>query len=253
MRKPDPNRRDPGDASRDEHLDWQMDFLRASLERYEQGNEYEALRLAVSIRVLCHQTSRSTSLLGQLGLTAAWPWLDTSHSDSHPGGPSVWGPLVHASWFTPDGTSLGSRWVAPADSVIPSRCRVVDFPTWWEEPVIHDSTGAFSRKDLVGFVANQDGGAHVDPKLDANYHRISREWSMGAPGRAIDPMRVVRTPVWEFIRQVAFEVQYTAHRADPSRFGTPTPTAPLPVGYTAYQLAGLSAIVGDPDPARPVT
>src|SRR5438094_679123 len=51
----------------EEHLKDHLDFLKASTDAFDAGKDGEAKRLAVSIRVLCHDTSASRSLLGQLG------------------------------------------------------------------------------------------------------------------------------------------------------------------------------------------
>ena len=50
------------------HLNDQLEFLRRSSESFDGGFEGEARRLAVSLRILLHDTEKSSSLLGQLGL-----------------------------------------------------------------------------------------------------------------------------------------------------------------------------------------
>jgi hypothetical protein len=50
------------------HLKEQLDFLHASCAAYDAGNSSEAKRLAATVRLLVHDTDKSTSLLGQLGL-----------------------------------------------------------------------------------------------------------------------------------------------------------------------------------------
>ena len=49
-----------------EHLADQLLFLEGSGEAYDRGLVGEAKRLAVSLRVLCHDSRNSHSLLGQL-------------------------------------------------------------------------------------------------------------------------------------------------------------------------------------------
>ena len=55
-----------------DHLTEQIGFLLRSAESYDNGFTDEAKRLAVTIRVLVHDTGKSTSLLKQLKLTAFW-------------------------------------------------------------------------------------------------------------------------------------------------------------------------------------
>jgi hypothetical protein len=50
------------------HLQEQLQFLEASCNSFDAGFEGEAKRLAVTIRVLVHDTQQSKSLLGQLDL-----------------------------------------------------------------------------------------------------------------------------------------------------------------------------------------
>lgn len=254
------DRVDPGVASRQSHLTFQFDFLRASAERYEQGHEHEAQRLAVAIRLLCYDGNVegkrpnarvSQSLFRQLGLLDQWRWIDTATAaDDHTPGPTPFGPLILEQFRGAEGL-IGNWWAAPLSDF---RSRETDFPTWWKSPILHDKFGGFSREDLVRCVAEQDGGAHVDYKLSAKYHRISREWSAyGYPGRSIDPWKTIQTPVWEFIRQVTFEIQLTAHRADPDRFQHPTERGGMPADYgpVASHAFTVRAATGPPlIPAR---
>lgn len=50
---------------------------------------------------------------------------------------------------------------------------LVPFPTWWEREVIIWTPRTF-RKDLIKVARDQDGGAHVDAKLEALYEGLSK-------------------------------------------------------------------------------
>jgi hypothetical protein len=52
-------------------------FLRRSGRLFDDGAEDEILRLAISIRVLVHDTSSSASVLEQLGMKATVTYLDS--------------------------------------------------------------------------------------------------------------------------------------------------------------------------------
>lgn len=46
----------------------------------------------------------------------------------------------------------------------------------WQKPLVETNEGKiFSRKDLVLIMANQDGGAYVDPEIDADYDELKVE------------------------------------------------------------------------------
>lgn len=54
------------------------------------------------------------------------------------------------------------------------------FEAWWNTNVIKDGFGnTFSRQNLVLAVADQDGGAHADVRIDAAYNDLAKLNSMG--------------------------------------------------------------------------
>lgn len=50
-----------------EQLKRQLVFLRNSVAAYDAGSKEEAVRIGVVIRVLCHDSSKSVSLLQHMG------------------------------------------------------------------------------------------------------------------------------------------------------------------------------------------
>lgn len=184
------------------HLDEQISFLEVSANAYDSGFEGEAKRLAVALRVLLHDTRKSTSLLGQLGLKSG-QFMDTSWP-IQPGNVTS-----HSGLIVTAMDSSGAQYVAFLDDGIgPPTLR--SFDDWWESPVFVDSQKrSLSRKDLVLTVANQDGGAHVDPALDRKYADLSRNNSLGwnySDGSREEPMG---GPEKAALRQVCHEVLKT--------------------------------------------
>lgn len=47
--------------------------------------------------------------------------------------------------------------------------RICSFQEWWNEPIIKDQGSIFSRRNIIDYITNQDGGAHVDPSLKKEY------------------------------------------------------------------------------------
>ena len=188
-------------AELSQHMQEQLEFLQASAGAYDQGFEGEAKRLAVSIRVLVHDTSNSNSLLGQLGqkdikfLDSAIP-VGQRNSMPHGG-------LVLES-VSP---STGAKYIAFLDDILYLYNRTTDFDTWWNSTVFIDAKGnKQSRKDIVLAVTNQDGGAHVDQSLNQIYADLSRNNSLGwmfSDGKTTQPMG---GPELAAIRQIAHEL-----------------------------------------------
>jgi hypothetical protein len=186
-----------------EQFTWQQDFLRASIERYDKGNEHEAIRIAASLRVLCHDNpqAKSHSLIHQLNLDRDPVWLDSVHDRD---ALMPWGPLVVELL---DGS--GPRYRAPLQR--PGHIGTwTTFDEWWSGTIFTDAAQTdFTRQHVVTCVANQDGGAHVDPTLADQYHRLTRQLSLGLPGATNLLTKVVRTPAWEALRQVVASLPFS--------------------------------------------
>lgn len=189
------------------HLEEHYGFLVASSESYDRGSLAEAKRLAVSIRVLVHDTPASASLLGQLGMKGG-TFIDTATERPQPG--------IRTSYAGLIGMFLGrgsSKYLPHLDS---SESKTVPFEQWWNAPIIIDfAQREITRRRLILAVANKDGGAHVDPELDDIYADLSRSNSMGRMYSSDGPWEPIIGVEHASVRQVAhevlrtFNVQYT--------------------------------------------
>lgn len=183
-----------------QHLKEQIHFLESSSKSYDDGFEAEARRLATVIRVLVHDTPNSKSLLEQLDKKNI-PFLDTSYD-------------IRDTSITRHGLVL----VNPTKGKFVPRCHYpqkpidrhtfIDFETWWNKVVIIDKDGnRLSRKYLVLKTSNQDGGAHVDPKLDETYAKLTRSDSSGWTIIKNDEKEIPFQPIGlASLRQIAHEV-----------------------------------------------
>lgn len=173
-------------------LDRQLNFLRRSCATFDAGASDEAVRIALTIRVLVHNTKQSTSLLTHLDLQNTLSYIDTGIyrflldpairqwvSQFSPSCPSI-GPSPVDVGLIELGDAGGGRvgWYAPlrlrrfTTGTPPDKATrwVAPFDAWWNDPLTESSSGkTFSRSSLVLIVANQDGGGHVDAKIDATY------------------------------------------------------------------------------------
>lgn len=163
-----------------EQFDQQIGFIETSARAYDEGNEPEAKRLAVNLRVLLHDTKNSTSLLKHLGVKYLLPFRNTAGDPPPAGALMVFGGGLCSIEATLGEGGGKSRFVPvldtdPARSSRPLQC----FEDWWRGPILNDQEGnSFSRYDFVHSVANKDGGAHVDAKLGAAYQALTRGNSM---------------------------------------------------------------------------
>lgn len=139
----------------------QFGFLRSSVGAFLAGDRAEALRVAVAIRVLVHETSMSHPLLKQ---------LDPDYLAMPVPDPITMMPGIREA--ARDGT-IGALSSVPTFTGGPVRTFRVDYGSlplqeWWSGiPVLvaSDEEGPwqFTRKNLVLTLANREGGAHIDP------------------------------------------------------------------------------------------
>ena len=186
----------------EEHLGHCIEALELSCEAFDRGHFGEAKRLAATIRVLLHDTHNSKSLLGQLGKKCA-KFYDTSlrvepnSLISHSG---LVGIVIESGTY-----------FAPLDDLPPTEPPWwIEFDEWWSRVIFVDKMGRrTTRKDMILAMANQDGGAHVDPQLNEKYASLSREnalgWNYIGPKGEFE----LGSPVFTAARQIAHEVLRT--------------------------------------------
>ncbi len=158
------------------HLEDTIGFLEVSSAAFDSGKTGEAKRLAVSVRVLLHDTKNSKSLLGLLGWKGGHSFLNSANPYDRKNLMSHHG-LVGLRVSSGSGASYH----APlADGSSNRAYKFVKFPDWWNEVVIADKKKQkFNRRELVLALSNKDGGAHVDPELDEAYANLSRDNTIG--------------------------------------------------------------------------
>lgn len=198
----------------EQELKEQVGLLQHACSSYDSGYEAIGKHIALSLRVLLHHSGSSQALLEQLGLRNGH-FYDTA------------GPLNARNMLTEcnlvivqqnEGQARYLPLVAAGGAPIPPR--LASFPTWWNEPVLKDNRGRLlSRRELVGNVADTDGGAHVDPELEERYMDLSRNNSLGWIFQNNDIMEPLKgRPELACMRQIAEEVILTLTRRCPKAF-----------------------------------
>lgn len=153
-----------------EHLQRQLDFIDRSCDAYDRGYLDEAIRIAQQVRVLVHQTPKSTSLLTQLGATKIRLLTTVSPISAR----TIFFDGISTCYFRGDhegkpsearvGARLGGG--PPVQKLFP-------LDEWWQQPLYVRNDIRVTRKNLVLTAANKDGGAHVDPNLSREYQELN--------------------------------------------------------------------------------
>ncbi|MBW8327933.1 MAG: hypothetical protein K0M48_01830 [Thiobacillus sp.] len=155
----------------------QLGFIERSCASFDAGFYDEAIRIAVSIRILIHDTKNSTSLLSHLGakgmsLRTTCPLID-DRVIMFSGG-------LCLTQVTVENGQLKEAGYKPIfDSSEPKNLYVAA-DVWWNQTIYKIAEGDVTRKHIVLGAANKDGGAHVDPLLTSEYEALSKGiWTIG--------------------------------------------------------------------------
>ncbi|MFK5689619.1 hypothetical protein ACI3EY_08120 [Ornithinimicrobium sp. LYQ92] len=181
-----------------------VQFLQASSASFDAGYSAEAKRLAVSLRVLLHDTKSSHSILGQLGIKKNCTFLDTAGPVDPANLISTLGLVMLRGTSLGDGSADGKY--VPLLGGGPFDFGLVPYEKWWNGPVMKVDDHSWSRWELVSSLAHKEGGAHVDPHLDDAYERMVHQnglgWSFEDQGGT---RPFTGNPVEVAVRQVAYE------------------------------------------------
>lgn len=193
------------------HLQEQLGFLKRSCVAFDGGVASEYKRMALAIRVLCYDRGNSKSLLMQLGMKGG-DFLSYCEKIS-PSNLLASHPLVMIE------LGMIARYLPVLDDG-PVSPRSLSFDQWWSEAVFRSPQGiTLSRGDFVLIVANQDGGAHVDPAIDKRYNKLANENLAGwvaADSRGESPMLHMEKM---HLRHIAFECIEYVERSWQARQG----------------------------------
>lgn len=190
----------------------QLDFLLKSCYAFDHGDYSEAKRISSTLRTLLKDKGSSISLLGQLNQkNEFYSYTYKVRSEI-----SVQQNYLVCSLENPVHQYLPNF----ISEVIQKS--LLTFKDWWEQVVISDMrANEFTREKIILSVAEQDGGSHVDPSINDDYFKLTREnsqmvffatgdFSQGFPAVfPKDMLKPMMPPVWHTIRQIAHEVLIT--------------------------------------------
>lgn len=140
-------------------------LLQKSCDDFDAGDEVEALSIATNLKVLLHDTKKSSALYFQLGYQK-YPFLSNT---------SRYLPENLISYSGLVGIRMtggkSSEYMPQIDKS--TTAITIMFDDWWNEVVIDDRKNLFSRKDIVLYLANKVDGNHVDPNTIESFDELS--------------------------------------------------------------------------------
>ncbi|HEY9168264.1 MAG TPA: SEC-C domain-containing protein [Lutibacter sp.] len=185
----------------EKHYNEQIEFLKNSCNSFDNGFDGESKRIALTLRVLLHDTKQSHSLLGLMNKKVI-DFISTNAKFEPSSSFSFNGLAMMAS------TANGYKYTAMLDNA--EFNYFISFENWWNEIIFIDNENkTITRKELVLTAANQDGGAHIDSSLERTYARISKENSLGVSTEYENKSIPLQNAERASLRQIGHEVLKT--------------------------------------------
>ena len=182
----------------------QKSALISSCRAYDEGEKWEALRLATTIYILVRDGGKKNrSILTQMGKRNSLEFAVAISVGADPRNLLSYTPLVMIK--------IGGGGVnfKPRLSEFPGGRRMLQFDEWWDRDLIYisgDNQRRMTRKKLVFALRNLDGGAHYDEEiLDPNYIEMThgKSWMAISSDGTERPVRQLELAS---MRQIAWEV-----------------------------------------------
>jgi len=183
----------------------QLESLKFFGIEYDKGNYFLFKDIAVRLRVLFHHTNSSHALLKQLKLDHI-EMYDSAYLIHDEATTACKGP-IHINF----------------DNTKPMRFHPNllmglfknPYEFWWNEGaiIVNVQRQCFTRKEIVLFVTNKDGGAHIDAVLPGDYYDLSKGEAAGW-SYTQNSIKHNLNPIPALIRQIAHEIILTFRYLD---------------------------------------
>jgi hypothetical protein len=151
----------------------QLVMLRASAVAYDEGLEWESIRIATHIYTLIHVSQTSRPVLEAVGLRHSLRIVSMFRDLNPPvrDGLIAVPPTSLAAYRIADGgiTFMPVR----GHGILPEHWQSLSVDDWYNERVIDDLYPAapLTRKEIVNTIRSQDGGAHLDGDISLETYR----------------------------------------------------------------------------------
>lgn len=190
-------------------------YLQHLCEDYDKGNTFAVVLIAVVLRTLLKTRGSTVSVLEQLGLHTI-PFVDSSLPK---GSFSFWqlgdnicnhtslmqnvygGLLIKKVTNKDNGLNLDFLPLLDANK----NSRTLPFEEWYQGVVFESKEYSFTRENCIEYVADKDGGAHLDRNIPMDYYTFRQTTALHV---LIDGQLAVfnQNPVYVSVRQIAWEV-----------------------------------------------
>lgn len=190
-----------------ENLNW----LRSAATTFDAGDLSQAKLLAIYVRTLMRDgegRSRSKSLVTQLGFGPNMVMISTArHFDVR----NIMG--NEARLCIVQISDARASWRAHCQSQGDNHSKQLFFRQWWSEQVVNAPGVSMTRREIVGLLADNLGGVHSDPEIQATHAHLIRNNPIAIDVQINGAERVRLSRVELFsMRQIAHEALISIER-----------------------------------------
>ena len=204
-----------------EKLSQALELLQLNCKQFDEGSVVAAVQIATQLRVLVHDTNKSTSLLMQTGQKNNIQYVDSSIKHRHSF--SFW-TIENVSYQTiisngdiyvgllrkkmTDGLNgnMPTLDFAPLMGDNSRESQWGDFATWYTGQTMFEYRQLkMTRKDIICTLANKEGGAHVDLNYSDDYKYFKEPTMLDININGV-LARFNQNPVYVSVRQIAWEL-----------------------------------------------
>ena len=189
------------------HLQKQLKLLqKASYEyEYDYGDPDEAINIAIRLRVLLHDKGQSISLLTHLKQKDTLYFISTLESIEERRYNFLKEHRMLISQFDPPIMLVAGERKPPFGSW--GIKKYLPFNTWWNEKILKINDKEYSRADIVLITAEEEGGAHIDKKVNEKTKLLEKGTGRVKYGTGNgDIKKELVDTHYLFLRQIAYEV-----------------------------------------------
>ncbi|WP_127848715.1 hypothetical protein [Lacticaseibacillus hulanensis] len=177
----------------------QLDYISVAADNYDEGHTSRIKMAAPHLRSLFYKSQTSHPLIDKISVVDRNKFVDTTMPDKSS--------FIYTGPLIIDNTAAnkGSYTYYPGCYINSSVYKFISFEDWWHGEILAQGGEIFSRKDIVAYITNQDGGAHVDTALSERYYNLLS----GLYSATVSDENVKNVPVDEIsfalLRQISYE------------------------------------------------
>ncbi len=200
-------------------LEEQIKLLKNNIRAYDAGFDEASIQISTICRVLVHDTNKSKSLL---------TLLNKKNTIKYITGVNGYVPanlLPYSKNIGVKSSIINNNYELKFYSTTPKKNELfnvifADFDIWWNEIILSDiNKNLYTRKEIILFVANKYGGAHIDSNIPDYFYNLENNntmgWTVQKDGQTFS---AINSPLLGLVKTIGFDLllslRYTLYKVN---------------------------------------